>query len=353
MTYKNLSTAISNIKRGKTSYKSAVNELFWDNKEFIIECLKVNAESIGVVHESFYCDKEIIKTALDYEPPESSQGFLKYASFNLNDDFEFAEYAIRKKLHNFYYVSERLKNNRDFVDIAFSLLNKDETYNFFYTIGKNLMSERDFVLSKLELLSKDMVFFRSFVAQLKDCFVGDKELWGRILEISPSCIDFADWTYRDNKEYIIKSLNDNIFPNFKNFSGRMKNDLDVVMLALEKDKEKSVFSDLPYELKNNYEVALHATKCALKTKVWYLNSYFYMSYGKDLMDNEEFILDICKIVNDYDIGYIISSSSKRVREIIKDNDPIKAIESHVLNKYLGGKLSKKYVSNNVAMKTKI
>jgi hypothetical protein len=90
------------------------------DKEFVLKCVSVPGygELFQYASEALRNDREVLLAALAAYPPNSSNAVLCFTSSDVLDDDEIAQLALKACAVNFYYMSERLRANKELVVAA-------------------------------------------------------------------------------------------------------------------------------------------------------------------------------------------------------------------------------------------
>ena len=91
------------------TFKYASDELKND-KDFVLQVLKISPYSFQYVSDKLKEDKAVIKQALTLEGRN-----LQFLPENLRDDTNLASMAVKQNVDAFQYASKRLRANKDFV----------------------------------------------------------------------------------------------------------------------------------------------------------------------------------------------------------------------------------------------
>lgn len=188
------------------------------DKKAVLKILKDNPDNLEFVSPELRNDRELIMSVIS--KPENGY-YFEYASPELRDDEELAQLSLRINTGAFQYLSQRLRDKKDFV--------RD--------VVKKSGHELSFASSALkddpEIVKIAAIQYPNILSQLAPKFREDDEFMRQIIEVNGDAITVASTKLKDDKNLAIKSfLTTKSVSILQSLSERLRDDEDVVEAAV-------------------------------------------------------------------------------------------------------------------------
>ena len=190
----------------------------------------------------FLDDYDIVSTILE----KRNDLIFSDLSDEFKDDKDLAIKAIKQWFVNFKYVSDRLKNDDDFMNIMFDI------EPWFAMIHCNDRFKHDYNLA-YKLIKQDPLTFCFIADELRD----NETLALMAINNSGTLLEFCSARLRKDKNLVLKAINENYMA-FKYASDKYKNHFDAAwdMLLINPD----IFRYVNKKLKDDYMFSWEAVK---------------------------------------------------------------------------------------------
>lgn len=217
------------------------SELLCRDKEFMIEMLRLDHDTIYSASDKLKNDKEFMLKAIKINP----KNFYS-ASEELRNDKDFMLEVIKIDPRNIYSISKELKNNKEFIIEAIKIDSNNMNY-----ASEELKNDKNFMLEAKKINSHTNLFLASKELQ------NDKEFVIEAIKIDSNNIKYASEELKNDKDFMLGAFK--LAPyNLFFVPEKLTNDKEFMMEAIKFDKA-NMFS-ASKELKNNKEFIQDALK---------------------------------------------------------------------------------------------
>lgn len=266
----------------------------WRKRKVLYDVLSKmdNAEEFEAIFEGFAGNKKLVASMVEIE----GVAYLKYASPKLTADKVFmSELVERRGGHVLQFCSDELKSDKDFV---LSVI--EQNWSSFQFASESLKSDREVVVAAVTK-------FGRAIEHADDAFKQDREVAKIAVENDRFALPYFSKEIQLDPEIGIKALGEN------NSTGLLKN--------------------LHPDVQNCKEAVFAASGVDDEALRW---------ASVELHKDKEFVLSCFK--RQYEAtGYVSTNDiyCNEIYEIIKDKNPVKALESHIAHEKLQSSLAQK------------
>jgi hypothetical protein len=196
-----------------------VDSSFLSNKEFLLEAFQiVRIEySFQNLPKEMQQDKDILNLLLQTD----LRNFPSY-DISIRDTEAFARKAVKTRLTNLEYVSDRLKNDKKFllsVLIAYRK-NPDPLFDFYGYLPETLKNDDDFILNAVAQNEKILSLVKTTIRK-------DKAKMKQILALNGLALKYASKDIQKDKELVSIAVSQN-YQSFEFASSILKSDRNFV-----------------------------------------------------------------------------------------------------------------------------
>lgn len=209
----------------KINIKHKIDESFLKDKDFVSALLSRNHYFLKDIDSSFYSDISVMKNSLNgnffnYENEVDSFPIMYFALEPVSSDKDFIKRCVSRNPDNFKFVSDDLKENKDFI---------------------------------LSLLDYDTL---EIVNYIEPTLKNDKEFVYELISIDDSLFLYANEDLKNDKDFVLKLMENNCAV-YAHLSDELKKDYEVILILLEMDEDRNFFDllddDLIEKLKNEQD----------------------------------------------------------------------------------------------------
>ena len=249
------------IKSDSRNIKFMADELK-NNKDFILE---ITNNSKG----EWFIENYIRHVFSTEEKPS-----LAYLPKKFQDNKEIVLSMIEKDVDNLKFVSDRLKNDNDFIVKALKINTSSENF-----LKENLINNKD----KNVLLARSYVSFFELGEEQKN----DKDLALKVLSNNGHQLKYyTSEEIKSDKNIVLNAIKNNPIA-FKWASNKLKNDKNIALVAMKRGMNLKYASD---KLKDDFDVVMTAVK----------SNYNALEYASDRLKNNKEILQEIESTKNFD-----------------------------------------------------
>lgn len=321
------------LKKEYANDKKFIMYLF--NSEFLPELInQFSADFYLSMSKNIRSDAEVMSLVVSKDPYA-----FQYAESNIKSNYEIVKKAVSLNGTMLEYASSELQNNEEIVSIAIGL-NNDKSIGKYHD-GNNLKyasdrfkKDKKFVLYAVKSMEKNSIEIYGYFLNDVDVMnivisrfpyvIEDAQIEVDNIDIAKKLLDENWWYFRylsnnlkNNDEIVALALNKN-FLNIYNCNSRILNNIEFIKIpfnntyesfsekCLRNDKDvQKTFNKIISNFKNDIELAKYILK---------KDANYFKLFNPYLKDN----LEVCNIVIDENYNYydMMGESVKNNREII-------------------------------------
>lgn len=334
-------------------YKSF--DLFRDDEEVVLAAVRLKLRNFKYASDRLKGSKEFVRKLLD-------QGIycLPLASEAVRSDKDIVIASRRLPYGSVDSISESLRDDVDVIEAAIQ-----NFFKAYFFASPRLQSDKRILLSAIRRAPDHELCIDSFKGLMPETFYGDFEIMSEFLRCSPDkTVEVASEGLRNNKAFALMAVR--LCGNaLANFSLSLQEDPDVVFAALHANRNAAGASNIPAKLKDERSFVLsvlaarhHGLECAsdrlrdddevVSAAIWLnpLNAMYFAS--KRLKSEKRFVLNACRANRS-----AIRHADAQLCGLVGEKDPvdelIRLIESEELYLALKKKLD---VPNGAVARTR-
>ena len=209
-----------------------VSERLKNDESFIVEAVKTNPLAIEYASESIKSNQQLMDTLVVEHKIYSA---LKYASMEVKDNVQIVKEAVKDDAFFLEFASDRLRDDEDVALLAIdSDANCTEAMQF---VSDRLKNNREFVLKVVSMIG--------FVEYVPEEYRNDEEIVMAAVRKDGQSICFAGEQFRDNKEIVREALKNTCATDlWDDISERLKRDEEFVAELIESDPKMLTWCDV-------------------------------------------------------------------------------------------------------------
>lgn len=284
---------ILNLAKDGVTVLEYLPNKFRSDRELVLAAVHASSYEFGYASQALQNDREIIVAALmrakkDRQETYGSETILSFVNDKWRDDKELALIAVSCNYEEYFYLSERLRNDPEIL----ALIPADEM-EYITRSGSAFAQMSDAERADFNTLWR---FINQDSGESYECghdliYASDElknnpQLVFKAVETKSAIIPYIDYEWRNNKELILHVLKPNKSSyswrqlSFKYFDETLRHDYDVIIAAIRRDGE--IIKYLSDEYRHNLDLAWEALNNSRKA-LWYL--------PLALRNNREFMLE--------------------------------------------------------------
>ncbi len=313
MAYTNKQTAIKKLKSPRADFSSKNFNNFRNDKEVVMAALENNRHSAWWIGSELLADYDFVKYLLSID-----DSIARKLSEEFLNSKELALIAIENDADSLEYFAETIRNNDDVIN---KYLEKIHTgcRSSLNRIGNKYLSNKAFLLRVIDKLeasinnekeAKQINYIMSELTSLLSYELkNDKELASKIIKLSPSAFHNLSFELRSDREFALNYVKEAKSLNGQALTLELRDDKEIALHLVKNDA--SNFECLSQRLRDDREVVIATTK---GVKTGYRSLMQYIS--EDFRDDKEIVMGALSLDKGDGFGFI-SNRLKEDREVVE------------------------------------